>query len=285
MNEKLKKLARKIEGLVDRTDPPQLVYDDLCVIAKRQEDYFKHLGSDNFIKLVFYIYSIKNTNDFALGDKMINSLSFIQLIETEGNHTVKTCESCGGDGEYECDDCDGNGYINCDRCDGDGKIDCRSCDGDGREMGDGEWEDCEDCEGSGEESCPDCDGEGTVTCDSCSGGQISCDYCDGNGDIESDTDYDYTYRSIVTWSRQISDPCELKEKQNEPAMSEYDFDRLRDEYITLHIHEDSEPLDILENEMYCIFITTEPELRFRDSNKSMTVDMSRFSRLQDHLLA
>lgn len=285
MDEKLKKLARKIEGLVDRTEPPQMVYDDLSVIAKRQRDYFTHLGPDNFIKLVFYIYSLKNTNNFDLGDKMINNLSFIQLIETEGNHTIKTCEECDGSGEVDCDNCDGNGHIECDKCEGSGEIDCRSCDGDGRQMGDGEWEDCEDCEGSGEEGCPNCYGEGSSSCEYCSDGKTECGTCEGHGDVQSETDYDYTLRSIVTWNKEISNVCELKEGENEPAMSEYDFDRLRDEYITLYIHENSEPLDILHNEMYCVSMSTQPELRFRENNKIMYVDMFRLSDLFDHLLA
>jgi hypothetical protein len=236
MDEKLKKLARKVSGLILSSETPQIIYDELTVIANKQKDYFNYLGPDNLIKLVFYIYSIKNTNNFILGDKMINNLSFIKLVETEGNHTV-----------YDCTNCGGGGYINCDICNGNGEVECEECDGD-REV-DGEY-------------CDVCDGHGHVDCGGCLSGEVECEECDGNGEIESETDYVFFIKHVVTWDSNIANVCELRETDNVPAMSEYDFDRLRDDYILLFIDEDSEPLNILENELYCIKITTEPDLRF-----------------------
>jgi hypothetical protein len=281
MNEKLKKLSKKVEGLISDGETPQLVYDKLTLIAKKQKEYFNHLGPDNLIKLVFYIYSIKKTNSFKLGDKMINNLSFIKLVQTEGNHTVNTCDECDGNGELDCELCD-RGEIECDECDGNGEVSCPDCGGDGRQMGDGELEDCEECDGTGNISCPDCGGEGVGLCDSCSDGKNECSKCYGHGEIESETDYDFYVVSIVTWDRDIANVCELRENNEEPAMSEYDFDRLRDEYILLFSDENSKPLNIQENKLYCIQITTEPELKFINT---MNIKMFDYRNEIDHLLA
>lgn len=266
MNEKLKKLAKKVEGLIDKSETPQLVYEDLTYVARKQKDYFKHLGPDNLIKLVFYIYSIKNTNNFDLGDKMINNLMFIKLIDTEGNHSVNSCDECGGDGYLRCDVCNGNGTVDCDECDGTGERDCGYCDGEGEIDG----EECDECGGAGEERCEECSGDGNVECDNCRGGEVVCQECDGNGEVPSDSDFDFYIKSIVTWNKEIANVCELRENEGIPAMSEYDFDRLRDEYILLFNEDSSAPLDIDENEMYCIETTTEPELRFLNV---MTIQM------------
>lgn len=266
MNEKLKKLSIKVEGLIDNGETPQLIYDDLTRIARKQKDYFTHLGPDNLIKLVFYIYSIKNTNNFDLGDKMINNLMFIKLIDTEGNRTVNSCDECGGDGYIRCEECGGNGTVDCSKCNGNGEHDCTYCDGDGEVDG----VECDECEGSGEERCEECRGDGSVDCNYCSNGESYCSECDGKGEITSDSDFDFYIKSIVTWNRGIASVCELREDEGVPAMSEYDFDRLRDEYILLFNEESSLPLDINENEMYCIETTTEPELRFLNV---MTIQM------------
>lgn len=261
MNEKLKKLAKKVEGLISGGETPQQVYDLLIGVAKKQKDYFSHLGPDNIIKLTFYIYSIKNTNNFDLGDKMINNLSFIKLVQTEGNHTVNSCEECGGDGYVRCDVCDSTGKIECDYCDGSGEVE-------------GEVE--------GFETCDDCGGDGEIDCEECGGdGEMVCNECGGNGEVESDSNYDFYVVSIVTWDRNIANVCELRENSGEPAMSEYDFDRLRDDYIMLFSDERSAPIDIQENELYCIQITTEPELRFM---QTMDIKMLDLRGEFDHLL-
>lgn len=282
MDEKLKKLARKVEGLISGGETPQQVYDLLIGVAKKQKDYFTHLGPDNIIKLTFYIYSIKNTNNFELGDKMINNLSFIKLVQTEGNHTVNSCEECGGDGYVRCEACDRTGRVECGECGGDGEVDCFECDGTGEVEGEEGREGCGNCEGTGQDECSECGGDGEVSCDECGGdGEMVCNECDGNGEIESDSNYDFYVVSIVTWDRDIANVCELREDTNEPAMSEYDFDRLRDEYIMLFSDERSAPINIQENELYCIQITTEPELRFLST---MDIKMFDFRGEFDHLL-
>jgi hypothetical protein len=272
MNEKIKKLAVKIEELVKYFGTPQDTYDDLAKIAKNQKEYFTYLGEVNFVKLALYVYSLKETKGFQLADKWINNLAFAELVTTENSKYTYTCDKCDGDGYVECDNCDGRGNVECNNCEGRGEIECPECDGDGRQMGDDEWEDCESCNGKGETECEYCNGGGENTCDYCNGDQqAQCDKCDGQGEIDSDDEVVYSTYTIVTWNKEIQDACELRASTTEPAMSEYDFDRLRDEYLTLFFEDNMHgPLNIVESEMYCVEYGDEPLLKF---TPSMHVDL------------
>jgi hypothetical protein len=223
------------------------------------------LGPDNIVKLTLYIYSFKTTGKFNVGDTMISSLGFANVFTTEGTEYVKTCESCDGEGELDCELCD-RGEIECDECDGNGEVSCPECGGDGRQMGDGEWEDCEECDGTGNISCPDCGGDGAGLCDSCNNGKIECWDCSGNGDVET-TQLKYDAYLVATWNRAINSDFSLNENTKYPALSEYEFDRLRDEYIVLTYEDDghAEFQDWVKiNEVYCTFYSDEPKLNLTE---------------------
>ena len=265
MNEKLKKLATKISELIPKSETPQDVYDGLTNVMKGQRDYFSYLGPDNVVKLTLYIYSLKTTGKFNEGDTMISSLGFANLITTEGTEYVKECESCDGGGEVNCDYCD-RGEIQCDECEGTGEVNCPECDGDGRQMGDGEWEDCEACNGSGNISCEDCSGEGVLQCDNCDNGKNECWDCSGHGEVET-SQLKYDAYLVVTWNRDINRDFSTNENSKYPALSEYDFDRLRDEYIVLTYEDDghAEFQDwVKTNEVYCTFYSDEPKLNLTE---------------------
>jgi hypothetical protein len=265
MNDKLKKLTSKLSELIPKSETPQQVYDGLILVMQKQSDYFKYLGPDNVVKLTLYIYSFKTTGKFNVGDTMISSLGFANVFTTEGTEYVKTCESCDGEGELDCEYCD-RGEITCERCDGTGEVTCEECDGDGRQMGDGEWEDCEACDGSGNEKCPDCGGEGYLSCDNCDNGKNECWECNGNGDVET-TQLKYDAYLVATWNRDINRDFSLNENSQYPALSEYEFDRLRDEYIVLTYEDDNhaEFQDWVKiNEVYCTFYSDEPKLNLTE---------------------
>lgn len=265
MNEKLKKLATKISELIPKSETPQQVYDGLNTVMKSQKDYFQYLGPDNIVKLTLYIYSFKTTGKFNQGDIMISSLGFANLITTEGTEYVKECESCDGAGEVDCEYCD-RGEIECTPCSGTGEVDCSECDGDGRQMGDGEWEDCEACDGSGNMSCEDCGGDGALQCDNCDNGKNECWDCSGSGEIETNQ-LKYDAFLVVTWNRDINRDFSLNENSKYPALSEYEFDRLRDEYIILTYEDDghAEFQDWVKiNEVYCTFYSDEPKLNLTE---------------------
>lgn len=265
MSDKLKKLATKLSELIPKSETPQQVYDGLILVMQKQSDYFKYLGPDNIVKLTLYIYSFKTTGKFNVGNTMISSLGFANVFTTEGTEYVKTCESCDGEGELDCEYCD-RGEITCERCDGTGEVTCEECDGDGRQMGDGEWEDCEVCDGTGNEKCPDCGGEGYLSCDNCDNGKNECWDCGGHGDVEtSQLKYDAYF--VATWNRDINRDFSLNENSQYPALSEYEFDRLRDEYIVLTYEDDghAEFQDWVKiNEVYCTFYSDEPKLNLTE---------------------
>jgi hypothetical protein len=229
----------------------------------KQKDYFEHIKPEDRIKLLFYIWSLKLSKDFAIGEDLLNRISFSHLFYTEGNHYIETCDDCGGNAEKRCDVCDGTGRLSCDECDGSGEVNCTTCDGDGREMGDNKWEPCSDCDGTGKEDCSNCDNSGEVTCGNCGGdGYSTCKTCDGNGDIQTD-EYDYKLYFICTWSKSLQERCELTENTLEPAVSEYTFDSLRDQYIILSLNDElhvefDNKVEI--NEVYCITYTDNPRL-------------------------
>jgi hypothetical protein len=251
MNEKIKKLAVNLSELIPKSDTPQEVYDLLIPVMQKQSDYFNYLGPDNIVKLIIYIYSYNQGNGFNLGDKMINSLSFANLFTTEGKEFKAICSTCNGDGDIVCRDCN-SGYAECEECGGSGEVSCDKC-----------VEGCENCYG-GDTTCPECDGEEIVKCGYCDGqGKETCRYCDGEGEVSSD-ELVYDFYLIATWNQQIKDSCELNMNTDKPAMSEYDFDRLRDEYIVLYytddLHEEFRS-EVEVNEVYCTFYSDEPTLK------------------------
>ena len=245
MNDRIKKLAKNVSELLpDDPRDPQDVYDTFSPVYHKQADYFRNLGAEYIIKLVFYIYSLKSTGDFSLGDKMINNLSFASLFTTSGNYADEECRECAGSATVRCDNCDYNGRVECPTCDGTGD--------------DSEGEPCNDCQGSGEVYCDQCGGDG----------EIRCDECSGTGEIETDRLH-FEHYYICTWSEEIKRPCELETHTKRPAMSEYDFDRLRgDHYLTLYYQGGESELrsfvDI--NDMYCITYEDEPRLLIARNN-------------------
>lgn len=246
MNDRIKKLAKNVSELLpDDPKDPQDVYDTFSPVYHKQADYFRNLGAENIIKLVFYIYSLKSTGDFSLGDKMINNLSFISLFTTSGNYA-----------DEECRECAGSAMVRCDYCGHDGRTECQTCDGTGYDSDD-------------VSVCDDCQGNGDVYCDECGGdGEIRCDECSGTGEIETDRLH-LEYYYICTWSEEIKNVCELEVGTKEPVMSEYDFDRLRgDNYLTLSYQGgESELRSFVDvNEMYCITYEDEPRLLIARNN-------------------
>ena len=92
-------------------------------------------------------------------------------------------------------------------------------------------------------------------------GLINCYECDATGEYETNK-LELNYYYICTWDKFIKDRCELEEGKLEPAMSEYDFDRLRDEYIVLRYYEQYYELinGVEVNQMYCVTYSDEPRL-------------------------
>jgi hypothetical protein len=275
MNDKIKRLSSNLSEIIPDHDTIQDLYFELRNLMVKQKDYFSNISPVTMVKVLFYIWSIKKAGNFNLGDKLLNNILFAILITTEGNHHREECPSCDGAGEQYCNYCDGNGNVECDNCDGDGVITCSECDGDGRQMGDGEWENCEECDGAKELTCSDCAGEGKVDCNRCYNGYENCSECDGHGEIKTD-EFEYSNYFIVTWNNFIKDRCELTEGTPESAFSEYEFDKLRDEYVVLYqVEEHAELKDFIEiNEVYCVSQNDNPII---DYSEDMHVDSHDYS--------
>jgi hypothetical protein len=237
MDDKLKRLAVKMmEFLPSEIKTPQECYELFEPIYSSQNDYFTFFPAESLMKLVIYIYSYNTTKDFKLGDKILNNLSFISLFTTTGNYHVEECPACNGSATERCEGCYGEGKEDCGECGGDGTTE--------------------------EGTCDECNGKGYITCDQCGGdGELGCYECDGTGEYETDK-LELNYYYLCSWDKFINDRCELEEGKLEPAMSEYDFDRLRDEYIILRYderyYEITSRIEI--NQMYCVTYLDEPRL-------------------------
>lgn len=237
MDDKLKRLAVKMmEFLPSEIKTPQECYELFEPIYNSQNDYLTFFPAESLMKLVIYIYSYNTTKDFKLADKILNNLSFISIFTTTGNYNVEECPACNGSATERCEGCNGEGKEDCGECGGDGTTE--------------------------EGTCDECNGKGYITCNQCGGdGEISCYECDGTGEYETDK-LELNYYYLCSWDKFINDRCELEEGKLEPAMSEYDFDRLRDEYIILRYDERYYELinGVEVNQMYCVTYLDEPRL-------------------------
>lgn len=261
MNDKIKRLSKNITELLINTSTPQDTYFSLGQLMMKQKDYFQHMLPENIVKLIFYCYSLGKTNSYTLGDKMLNKIVFAVVIKNSGDIHQEDCEDCWGDGEFSCEECYGRGVIDCEECGNSGEMVCSQCNGRGV-IEDGEdMIDCDECNGGGNLTCGECDGEGRLDCGHCSRGNVACDRCGGVGQIDTDS-FDYERYFIVTWNQQIIERCELTEGQTEITMSEYDFDRLRDDFIKLKIDEKSDKLSdsVKSNEIYCTYYNDNPKM-------------------------
>ncbi len=253
MNERLKNIARKLEGSFTKFDSLDDLYYRFRGLIKSQPDYFVHLGPDNLIKIVIYIYSYKTTKGFEMGDKAINNLSFAELLVTNNDNYLQPCKYCGADGDVTCNTCNGNLGITCETCDGEGEVPCDYC-----EPAD---EECEECFGEKTVICPDCDGDGETRCPDCDqNGTIQCPECEGEGEVETDEVY-CRFWLIATWDKDIKNTCELNVGTTKPIMSETDFLNMENEFIKLSSWDGHDFLNVEPQKMYCINYSDEPALR------------------------
>jgi hypothetical protein len=275
MDERIKKVAQKLQKSIKNYDDVGFVYQGVRMIAMDQTDYFLHFGPDFLIKLTLYIYSLKKTGDLKLGEKMINNLSFIQLLVTDNEPSIKECKSCDGSGMERCERCKGSGLIECPTCDGDGEVSCEWCD-------DYDMDECEECNGSETMNCNSCAGSGEVYCPSCGGAEETvCETCGGEGEIVDEYEVVYEIYFIATWNKQIQDLCELRAETLEPVMSLTRFLRLSDEFLELIRWKNSGPLKVDKDQMYCIHYSNEPEMYLQ---KNMLIrPTNRYIRNLDYL--
>lgn len=253
MDEKLKKLSTKIVGLFSEDfKSAQDCYEQFRVVYNSQFDYFQNFEPSNILKLVFYLYSLKNTGNFKLAENLLNKSGFASLFIMESDYLEVSCEDCGGDGLIRCRFCDRNGNVECDNCNGVGNIEIED---------NNEWVDCDECDGIGEVSCDNCSGTSEVTCQT----------CDSDGQVETNQNK-YNYLFIITWNSFIKNRCELESGTMTPVFTEYDFDRLGDEYIVLDYDEEHAEFrsDVLVNEVYCTTYEDEPGL-YKSNSRQLSI--------------
>jgi hypothetical protein len=250
MNEKLKRLAIKMEGLFPNLKSPQHMYLEFNRKTFPQKDYLKQLKEENVIKLMFYIYSLKKTGNFALGEKILDSLFFALFLVSSGEYAETTCPVCSSYGEVDCEDCNGEGKNQCEDCDGEGSIEI-----------DGYDERCETCDGDGDIKCEDCGGRGMVECPD----------CEGTGEVTSETDINYEILFVCSWNKELYEECYAFEDEERPIKDGQELIGGEDS-IVLTSTSDQGPINqnLKPDELYCIYLADEPELRFTNDMRIMT---------------
>lgn len=274
MEDKIKRLASNLSEIMPEPKEPQQVWDNLRVLMNEQKSYFEKVSPQNIIKVIFYIWSLKETGNFKLGEKMLNEISFALVFHHEGNHHKEYCGSCRGEGDFDCDDCR-SGMATCENCDGSGVEECAECGGNGAVTEDGETFTCPDCGGEGQVECGECSGQGEVECSQCSYGRLTCNECEGSGEVDTD-EFEYFEHFIVTWNSFIKNRCEITEEDTDVTMSEYEFDRISDKFITLGHTESHMQFEdwVIENEIYCAYYNDNPRLIYDSYMEIFTPDFS-----------
>jgi len=262
MNQKLKKIAHNLVDTVEDFEKPQNVYDRLLSLANTHLDYFSVLGAESIIKLTFLIYSLKKTNNFELGEKMINDTMFLFVLFSEGDNYRTICDMCGGDGENLCGNCDGEGETPCEECDATGEITCDTCYGSGIDP-DNEEESCWDCNGAGVRTCPSCDGYTMENCTECYGRRtVNCDECDAIGQLETD-EWLYEIEAILTWDLDFISTSIKDENTLVPIMSLNRYYKRQNYIVIKYIDEEHTEFKkgFRANEIYCFGHNDNPDIK------------------------
>jgi hypothetical protein len=272
MNEKLKKVARKLSTKY-KTKGLDSIYRKLMTDVYNNEDYFGHYKPQDLLKITLYIYSFIRTNDFKLGDNMIENSWIGNLFEfQQDNFANESCNDCGVNGYVDCDNCDGSGEIECNECNGSGQVTCGECDGSGE---DDEGDECLECKGGGEVDCDDCDSKGTVSCNECGGdGSETCNECGGNGEIESE-ELLYMNTSFITWDKELIYSFRNSLELRKPSSIQESLANYYDENRILYIDENESSqefsTEVEPDKIYCFYLEplNDSYLTLRKHNKSI----------------
>lgn len=274
MNEKLKKLSVKLSGKYKSSKLTE-IYKKLMVDVNNNDEYFSQFKAQDLLKLMLYIYSLVRTNDFKLGDNMIQDSFVGNLFEfQQDNFANESCDECGGNGYENCDACDGNGEVDCGDCDGDGKIECESCGGSGK---DDEGDDCDACDGNGEVDCDHCDGSGRYGCRRCGGdGSDSCNECGGSGEKESE-ELLYMNTSFITWDKVLINSFRNSFELRKPTSIQQGLAEYYDEGKILYLDENESnqefSTEVEPDKLYCFSLESlnDSYLYLRKNSKTKTI--------------
>ena len=100
--------ANRLEGLFlsKNLRYPQEVYNELKKLMNEYESFFEKITPEDFLSLIFHLWSKLTTGNFELAKSTLSSLMFFRLLKNSGDLHKEDCEDCGGSGEVNCDVCD-----------------------------------------------------------------------------------------------------------------------------------------------------------------------------------
>ena len=253
-DKKLQSLAKKLYEIVkmvgaDEYQQFQNILQNTLLLMKNQKDYFNFFSSNDILKIVCYIFSLKRSGNFLEGEKIFNNLHIVGTISTELNHPEDICDNCDGNGNEPCVYCE-NGRVECNECNGDGVKGCPDCGGRGT-FSDGDV--CDTCDGFGSVGCDNCDGDGFYFCGVCGGnGDIQCDVCGGDGEVQDFSSYECEINYYLAWNSQIIDLCEIREKTPYPIGNDVTGDALPMAWIKNDKEKSQVDLTVVKkDEIYC----------------------------------
>ena len=249
-NEKILKIASNLSSLVPETNL-QNTFVICSEFFKKQSIYFSNFDKHDLIKLVIYVYLLKNGR-ISESKYVFENLFFAGLFMPTSEKMEEQCAECGGSGEVSCETCDA-GVVTCPDCDGKSTVECEDCKGTGVDDG----ETCFNCDGEGQLTCAYCT-DGEQPCDDCGGSSHkTCDDCRGYGEIETDKDV-FLIKNIVSWDKNLRNRCELTLDTFEPTVSDDDF--YIEDLLVIYQEESSYEFswDFNSNEYYCFALSDSP---------------------------
>jgi hypothetical protein len=233
-DERLKKLAYQLLGMFKNLENRWEILNKLKSVASNQQIYFSNFSPEEFLKLYFFIISLKETGNFDMASKIFEKVFFAYLFSPTGEDFIEECEVCDGGGRIDCDECDGSGRKDCNECDGNGEVTCDECGGEGEVEGLEGPEECDFCD-EGNVTCDECEGDGYISCDYCDGGRKDCTECDGEGEfIGLDSSIEITL--ICSWDTNFKNLCELNAGTPKPVIKKQTLEK-NPEILELNIKE------------------------------------------------
>jgi hypothetical protein len=102
--EKLQRLAKNFSGLItDKDLSLEDLFFQLTSIKEKYKEYFlgKSFQVQDFIKLLFFVFSYLRTGKFDLGQKYLNNIFFVSFFLPTDQYYTESCRNCEGDGRVD----------------------------------------------------------------------------------------------------------------------------------------------------------------------------------------
>jgi hypothetical protein len=222
---KLISLANRLGRTILKKYSGKMKPGDAYNELRKEEQYsFLFRQPNGHIVIICFLVSIPESQRETQFDNIVSNLFTFTYYTIESDEVDEECGDCYGSGQVDCHNCDGNGYVDCPECGGDGE--------------DSDGDTCDYCDGEGTEDCPECG----------SGGQESCDRCDGQGYIKLDDTYEIEQYYCVSYDSNILEVCEMYGEDE--IVTSGDINTIENREKTIVLYTDTRNIEERYSELY-----------------------------------